>query len=181
MKNQAAQKRLLIAVRPIAAARRGRLEEMKRGRSGFKRADFVWHYLLQSFATMGRTSGALGLIKNQENYGRITYSALSKLGPKKREKVVQEVCRLAKVRMPERKAEYILRCFDHVDQMGGVEVAKEKLLAQRGAEAKIKFWRTFYGIGPKYARNIMMDVYHLSFVTISRSTCASNRFPSFLG
>jgi endonuclease III len=37
------------------------------------------------------------------------------------------------------------------------------LLTQPGREAKIRFLQTFPGIGPKYARNIMMDVYHEDF------------------
>ena len=31
------------------------------GNEGMKRPDFVWHFLLQSFATMGRSSGWDGL------------------------------------------------------------------------------------------------------------------------
>jgi endonuclease III len=65
--------------------------------------------------------------------------------------------------MPDIKAEYILACFEYVGSMGGPESAKELLLAQPGRDAKIKFLRTFRGIGPKYARNIMMDVYHEEF------------------
>ena len=47
--------------------------------------------------------------------------------------------------------------------MGGPERAKELLLAQPDRDAKIKFLKAFPGIGPKYARNIMMDVYHRQF------------------
>lgn len=32
-----------------------------------------------------------------------------------------------------------------------------------GREAKIRFLESFPGIGPKYARNMMMDVYHEDF------------------
>jgi hypothetical protein len=42
-------------------------------------------------------------------------------------------------------------------------VAKERLLREVGREAKIRFLDAFPGIGEKYARNIMMDVYHEDF------------------
>lgn len=47
--------------------------------------------------------------------------------------------------------------------MGGVAAAKERLLGQAGREAKIKFLQSFHGIGPKYSRNMLMDVYHPDF------------------
>lgn len=76
---------------------------------------------------------------------------------------VRQVCRASGIRMPDKKADYILRCFEHVTRLGGPEAAKAKLLAQSGREAKIAFLQTFPGIGPKYARNIMMEVYHEDF------------------
>ena len=163
MKNGAAQSRLLLAVETLAIEKRPELERLKRGRIGLKRPDFIWHYLLQSFATMGRASGSKGLIQNQNNYRRVTYGALSKLTPGRRRKEVHEVCHVAKIRMPDIKAQYILDCFDYVKRMGGPEKAKEVLLRQPDREAKIKFLKGFPGIGPKYARNIMMDVYHKEF------------------
>ena len=41
--------------------------------------------------------------------------------------------------------------------------AIEKLLSAQGREEKMRFLEKFPGIGPKYARNIMMDVYHEDF------------------
>jgi len=112
---------------------------------------------------MGKASGSLGLIKNQDNYQRVTYEALRSLTPKKREKQVLEVCRAAKLRMPNRKTQFILGSFEYVKSMGGPEKTKALLLEQRGKDSKIRFLRTFPGIGPKYARNLMMDVYHKDF------------------
>ena len=163
MKKNSAHDRLLKVVKPLAAEKGKELESFKRGRRGLKRPDFIWHYLLQSFATMGRASGAKGLIQNQDNYQRVTFATLDALTSKKREKQVHDVCHAAKVRMPDTKARYILECFDYVKSMGGPEKAKGLLLAQSGKDAKIKFLKTFRGIGPKYARNIMMDVYHKEF------------------
>lgn len=74
-----------------------------------------------------------------------------------------EVCRAAKVRMPDRKGHFIVGCFDRIRGMGGPEAAKDQLLAQRGRESKIRWLKEMPGIGDKYARNIMMDVYHEDF------------------
>jgi thermostable 8-oxoguanine DNA glycosylase len=163
MKKSSARDRLLAIIRPLAAQKMREINRGKRNRGDLKRRDFIWHYLLQSFATMGRASGAKGLIKDQSNYQRVTYEALAALTPKKRERQVREACRAAKVRMPDLKARYILECFQYVETLGGPEKAKNLLLAQPGREGKIHFLRTFPGIGPKYARNIMMDVYQGDF------------------
>ncbi len=158
-----AKDRLVAVVRALATEKRAELERHKEGQSGLARPDFIWHYLLQSFATMGRASGWRGLIGNQENYGRVTYSALAVLTPDARTAQVRQVCRAAGIRMPDRKADFILGCFEHVTRLGSPEAAKAKLLAQPSREAKIEFLKRFPGIGDKYARNIMMDVYHEDF------------------
>lgn len=163
MDKAAARARLVAVTRALAAEKRADLEKHKEGRSGLARPDFVWHYLLQSFATMGRASGWHGLIGNQDNYCRVTYAALDALTPNTRAAQVRQVCRAAGVRMPDKKADFILSCFDHVTRLGGPEAAKAKLLDQPTRDAKIAFLRRFPGIGPKYARNIMMDVYHEDF------------------
>ncbi len=163
MDKTAAKTRLVAVVRVLAAEKRAELERHKEGQSGLARPDFIWHYLLQSFSTMGRASGWHGLIGNQANYRRITYTALAALTPQARASQVQKVCRAAGIRMPDKKADYILGCFECVTRLGGPEAAKAKLLARPGREAKIAFLKSFPGIGPKYARNIMMDVYHEDF------------------
>lgn len=65
--------------------------------------------------------------------------------------------------MPEKKAEYILGCYERVREIGGPRVARDRLLSLEGREAKIAFLKSFPGIGDKYSRNIMMDVYHEDF------------------
>jgi hypothetical protein len=163
MINSSAKNRLVTVVRTLAAEKRTELERLKECKSGLARPDFVWHYLLQSFATMGRASGWHGLIGNQDNNRQVTYAALAALPAEARKAQVRQVCRAAGIRMPDKKADYIFDCFEYVKQLGGPESAKAKLLAQAGREAKIAFLQTFPGIGPKYARNIMMDVYHEDF------------------
>ena len=112
---------------------------------------------------MGRSAGWHGLIGNRANYNRITFPALEALPAYKRLQVAREVCRAAKVRMPERMGNFILGSFERVRGLGGPEAAKADLLAQPGREAKIRWLKAMPGIGDKYARNIMMDVYHEDF------------------
>ena len=158
-----AQARLISVVRQLAAEKRVELDRHKENHADIARPDFLWHYLLQSFATMGRSAGWHGLIGNPTNYNRVTYSALEALPAADRLRVAQEVCRAAKVRMPDIKAGYILGCFERIRGIGGLEAAKARLLAQHGREAKIQWLKAMPGIGDKYARNIMMDVYHEDF------------------
>lgn len=51
---------------------------------------------------------------------------LAALTPEDRVTQVRRVCREAKIRMPDKKAECILRCSDYVKQLGGLEAAKAK-------------------------------------------------------
>lgn len=147
----------------LAGKYRDKLEQLKQEHKELKRPDFIWHFLLQSFSTMGRAAGWHGLIGNKENYSKVTFEALAKLNSSQRENIVRSTCRAAKIRMPDKKAGFILGCFEHIQKMGGLEKANELLHAACGREGKIKFLISFPGIGPKYARNIMMDVYHEDF------------------
>ncbi len=47
--------------------------------------------------------------------------------------------------------------------MGGLAGAKKQLEEHATREALMAFMRQFRGVGPKYARNIFMDVYHPEF------------------
>src|SRR5690606_6639475 len=129
----------------------GYLESLKKGYSEIERHDFLWHFLLQSFSTMGRSSGWKGLIGNKDNYNQVTFNALTGLSNDERERVVKSVCRAAKVRMPDKKADFILGCFNKANELGGLEQAKQNLLSAEGRDGKIKFLQQFPGIGPKYA------------------------------
>lgn len=154
---------LVTIARKLAREKHSELSKLKSEEKQLKRPDFLWHYLLQSFATMGRATGWHGLIGNKANYNKLRFEVLAKLSPKARRVQVENTCRAAKIRMPSIKAGYILNCFDQVQQLGGLKAAKARLLAQPGREAKIVFLKSFSGIGDKYARNIMMDVYHPEF------------------
>jgi thermostable 8-oxoguanine DNA glycosylase len=143
---------------------KAKLAQGKARRKELNRPDFVWHELLLSFATMGNSRGAEGLIRNQDNYKRVTFEALKrKRTNANRLSELREVLRAAKVRMSDKKANWLMENYDRVAALGGPTEAKKRLLNTEGREEKIKFWRGFKGIGKKYARNIMMDVYHPDF------------------
>lgn len=155
-----AQDRLLMSICDIYKAKKCEIEKMKVCEEELHRPDFLWFYLLQSFGTMGRAGGAIELLAR---YQRISYEALAQLTEAKRQQRVQQICTDAHVRFPNRKAIYILNCFDRIHEMDGPETAKKLLLKQKGKDGKIEFLQSFPGIGPKYARNLMMDVYHIEF------------------
>ena len=108
MDNSDAQKRLAAVVRRLAVEKRGELDKHKANYVDLERPDFVWHYLLQSFATMGRSSGWHGLIGNRSNYNRVTYEAITALSEVDRLAELKTVCWAAKVRMPDRHGVILL-------------------------------------------------------------------------
>ena len=65
--------------------------------------------------------------------------------------------------MPDKKAQWLARNFDLIKEMGGPKAAREALLSTPGRDEKIKLLKSFAGVGDKYARNILMDVYHPDF------------------
>jgi hypothetical protein len=165
MDTATARGRLVAVVRTLAVEQRAELERLKDGASGLDRPDFIWHYLLQSFSTMGNAKGSLGLIHPdaKANYDTVTYEALDHLPQNARKQRIKQAFEVATIRWPEKKAGWVVGCFNRVKQQGGLVAAKAQLLALAGRDAKIEFLDAYPGIGPKYARNIMMDVYHEDF------------------
>lgn len=164
----AAEKRLAATAETLARKKKTELDRMKSEYDQLERSDFLWHYLLQSFATMGGIQGARGLIANKDNYDKVNYKLLARLWPEAREIQVERTCRAAKIRWAPTKTRYILGCFDKIKELGGPTAAKQSLLAQQGRDAKIQFLKSFPGIGDKCARNIMMDVYHEEYSRLYR-------------
>src|SRR5215204_2165178 len=96
----------------------------KEGERELERPDFVWHLLLQSFATWGGSKGWDGLIGTKENYDRVTFGALSRFDPEARLRELEEVFLAAGVRWAHRKAPLMAENHDLVAKMGGPEKAK---------------------------------------------------------
>lgn len=158
------RERLIRILRAPTAQMRAELESQKaKGNRDMKRLDFIWRSLLQSFATWGNSRGWDGLIENSENYDRIAFEALSRLSGEDRIQRLKETLTRAKVRRSNIKASYLFENFETIERMGGLTAAKEAAMSRPGRSGKIAFMQQFKGIGPKYARNIWMDVYHPEF------------------
>jgi hypothetical protein len=136
MKNK---KKILADVATLVMGwHRGRIEHLKLRASSLEREDFVWHYLLQSFATMGRSSGWLGLIGTPENYNELRYERLQQIKTRLgRLNHVKRICHQAKVRMPDMKAGYICGCFDKIEKLGGYKKVKAELLSLTDRDSMI--------------------------------------------
>jgi hypothetical protein len=81
MAKDAKRAALVNSLKRITPEMRDHLSNQKRrGKEELERPDFVWHILLQSFSTWGGARGHEGLIRNQDNYGRVTFAALSTIG-----------------------------------------------------------------------------------------------------
>jgi hypothetical protein len=160
-KQTEAHLRLVAAIKPLVGEKREALEQEKAEISSqWKRPDFIWHHLLLSFSTWGNSRGGYGLIDNIENYNKVTFEALSRLGPSERFAVLERTLLDAKVRWPNDKAEYLNRNFNKIVEMGGLSVAKAHLKDAVGRQEKIEFLTTFDGIGPKLAVKCRPHVYH---------------------
>lgn len=163
MDKSTARSELIGIVRQLLSENRNLLDDQKKRVSDLDRPDFIWHYFLVSMATWGGSLGARELIRNGDNYRLVDYDNLSKLNSQQRQDQITKACHQAGLRYPNVKAKCIAECFDQVAEMGGPEAAKTLLLAREGKEGKMQFLRQLPGIGPKYAWNIMMDVYHPEF------------------
>ena len=159
-----AGKRLAAILRDLAERERSYLDKLKlKHRREFQRDDFVWIALLRSASTMGNSQAYRRLFENPQMLRKVRFETLKALSRPQRQKVLSETPRATGMRWPDRKAKWLNRNFQRIVKLGGPKEAKRALLSAPGREGKIKFLRTFDGIGPKYARNIMMDIYHRDF------------------
>jgi hypothetical protein len=129
------------------------------GRRLRQRDDLVWHLLLQSFATMGNSRGWPGLFETPGLAEQVSFSSLRRCPASGRRLRLEMVLRKAKVRMAARKAEWLAVNFQSIEKAGGVRVVTRHALSLGTREAKYRFMDEFKGIGPKYARNVWMDIY----------------------
>lgn len=155
--------RLAETLRQLGADHRAQLERWKSKARQLERDDAVWHLLLQSFATLGNSGGWKGLIGDSDNYARVTFDALAGWPRETRGEEIERTFRAARVRYPARKARHLAHNHELIASMGGVLAAKDLLRRQPGRAGKMAFLKRFKGIGDKYARDILMDVYHPDF------------------
>lgn len=158
-----AHQRLARTIRALAQNHEDKLKQLKLGAQDLDRTDFVWRALVESFSSMGNSRGYEGLFGDPKKYERIAFDSLSSLPTSVRRRVLSETLRSGKVRMPDKKAGWLVSNFERIARMGGLTAAKAELLNRPDRDGKIAFLKVFDGIGDKYARNIMMNVYHSDF------------------
>ncbi len=156
-----AASKLVRAVKAIDPAKIRALDELKRT-DHWDQDDFIWEALLVSMATMGNSRGAI-LVKDERYHKRVTWDRIVNLPLSRREEELVAALSAAKVRMARKKARWLAENSVRIEREGGPAAVKVLLMQCKGREEKIRYLDTFAGIGPKYARNVLMDVYHPDF------------------
>lgn len=157
-------KQLVEALRHRTPEMERKLEELKEeGRGIAARKDMIWYQLVHSLATLQRSSGWENLKADQTLLDSISSENLSALDRERRHSRLKQAMWQAKVRMPDKKADWLLENFDRIEAMGGAEAATRTALALSSPEEKIDFMMAFRGIGAKYGRNSWMDLYDPDF------------------
>jgi hypothetical protein len=158
-----AEEKLTSAVRTVYAANSGVIQKIKSdAEKKWAEPNFIWERLLGAAATLGNARGAK-LVHDDKLHDPVRYPALLPLTEEKRIDVLTRSLRAAQVRMAVLKAKRLAANFKRIKDEGGPDAIKLQLEDKAGREEKIAYLQTFDGIGPKYARDIMMDAYHPDF------------------
>jgi tetratricopeptide (TPR) repeat protein len=160
------RERALLAevARDVYRQHREDLERMKEDSLMLiRQPDFLWQRLVKTFAMWGGAGGWDRLKADPENFGRLAYEALAGCPAAERNREIRKVLERAGIRFPNKKAGFLERCFLRIEEMGGPEEAGRLLMQQDGVEGKMRFLRCLPGIGPKFARNVMMGLYDSDF------------------
>jgi len=64
------------------------------------------------------------------------------------------------------KASQLSENICQIVEMGGVEEATRSMLGLPTRDEKLRFMKSFAGIGEKYGRNVWMDIYDPLFGTV---------------
>ncbi|APE95692.1 hypothetical protein [Halodesulfurarchaeum formicicum] len=139
------------------------------GQHRWKRDDAMWFELVLSLATQGSSRGAQLVIDEndnivQERYEQVSFETIDQMSPENRHEKIKPVLLDANVSYHNKKTEALIENFGLVKQdHGDPKGLKEEYRQKDSANEKIKFLKKFKLIGPKYARNIGMDLYHPDF------------------
>jgi endonuclease III len=126
-------------------------------RRAIERPDFLWAKIVESFANWGGPEGWELLIQDPDNLSRLTYAALARLSSQERHREIQGILKESGVKWPNKKAAYLDRCFQQIEDLGGPEEAKRLFLEQEEPKAQERFLMALPGIGPSCARALVMD------------------------
>jgi hypothetical protein len=151
---------LVRALSTLTPAMKALLRQRKaEGRRLQQREDLVWQLLLQSFATMRNSRGWAGLFGTPGLASQVSFASLHRWTPAARRLRIEMVLRKAKIWMPAQKADWLAANFASIERAGGVKTVTQHALSLTSRDEKYRFMDAFEGIGPKYARNLWMDIY----------------------
>jgi hypothetical protein len=159
------RKKLVSALKSPPQYMEGRLTRLKaEGIERLERPDLLWYQLVSSAATQGNAKGWERLSSNPEWLQSIAFSALLPLNFSKRRDAIRRTFKDANVRMQSPKDKWLANSIEKIkEEWGGLKQANANMLSLRGKADKLKFISAFDGIGPKYQRNIWMDLYDPDF------------------
>lgn len=151
------REKVIEAVQAAAREHAGALESLKVAAVEHgSHPDWPWNGIVLSAATLGgswRWDKRVKPIYDVE----LSWAALDGLWMEERQERFNLVGRYWR-----RTGAFLERMYARLLQEGGPGVTRSNLAVMTGRET-LTFWLAFDGVGPKYARNIMMDVYHPSF------------------
>lgn len=149
--------RLTVIARRLGLQYAHELEALAARRSEIGESGWLWRILLESWSTHGGSRGYEGLMSHPR-LGELSYERMVRRSVARRAAVAEPIFREAAVRYPKEKAKSLAASVDVVKRQGGPDAARDALFRCSGAPEKIRFLRQYQGIGPKYARNILMTV-----------------------
>jgi thermostable 8-oxoguanine DNA glycosylase len=138
------------------------------GQQRWERDDALWFEIVLSLATQGNSEGAQLVVENdrimKERYKRVSFDTIRQMNNNSRIDQIRQLLLDANVSYQNKTSEALVENFERVEQdYGSPEGLKYEFEQQDGTENKIQFLKKFKLIGPKYARNIGMDLYHPDF------------------
>ncbi|MEF2175795.1 MAG: hypothetical protein V3575_04960 [Candidatus Absconditabacteria bacterium] len=142
-----------------------RLDQLKlKGQGYLNREDFLWYCVVRIFAYIGNEKGYESFVDNEKLINIISYNSLKNvLDSDEFYGLLVSTFKQGKVELTEERAYQLIKNYELIDAMGGVEKAKEKALRARGVKGKLEFIKQFHGIGNRYGMKLRMDTYHEDF------------------
>jgi thermostable 8-oxoguanine DNA glycosylase len=137
----------------------------QQGQERWERDDVIWFEIVLSLATLGKSEGSQLIFDEQDNlvnerYERVSFESIAQMDQETRASELREILLSADVRFHNKKSEALVKNFEFIKQeYGDPKGAKSAFEDQEGVDEKIAFLKQFSQIGPKYARNIGMDLY----------------------
>jgi hypothetical protein len=144
-------------LRRMAAFEDSSLEKLKSESAQFgEHPDWPWIGLVLSGATRGGSWRWEKSVKPRYE-DELSWSAISELAAEERRVRLETVGRFWR-----QTAIWLEHAYLNVHAAGGPLAVRERL-SQMSANDVINYWKSFKGVKDKYARNIMMDIYHPNF------------------